>query len=319
MTVLAQAHAGAAGPRLVGGRRRRLRGARTAGRRRRAPARSRSSRQDRERWLAAVGAEILDGAIVIDPAQIPSEAVRMLFALQGLIGTLAGPEDPGTAFVAFFHDLGEATEAGGVWGFARGGMGAVTTALRAAAEAAGARVRTEAAVASVHRDADTGAADGVVLEDGEEVPARAACSPTPTRCATAALAGEPAPAGWRQAGPVVKVMVFSDALPDFPARLGPEPGRTIDIGFSLDDLSAAAADAPAAGRSPVDRGGVPDGGRSHAHEPDPTHPARPVAVLPVLPAGRRRGRGGGRRDSPLRRGLPGAARPDRRPPRAGTA
>ena len=44
---------------------------------------------------------------------------------------------------------------------------------------------------------------------------------------------------------------------------------------------------------------MPDGGRSHAHELDPTHPARPVAVLPVLSAGRRRGRGGGRRDSPF--------------------
>ena len=50
----------------------------------------------------------------------------MPFALQGLIGTLAGPGDPGTAFVAFFHDLGEATEPAGAWGFARGGMGAVT-------------------------------------------------------------------------------------------------------------------------------------------------------------------------------------------------
>jgi isopentenyl diphosphate isomerase/L-lactate dehydrogenase-like FMN-dependent dehydrogenase len=33
------------------------------------------------------------------------------FALQGLIGTLAGPADPGTAFVSFYHDLGEAAGA----------------------------------------------------------------------------------------------------------------------------------------------------------------------------------------------------------------
>jgi phytoene dehydrogenase-like protein len=184
---------------------------------------------DRERWLAAVGPGILDGSIAGELAEIPSEEVRVPFALQGLIGALAGPQDPGTAFVAFFHGLGDATEPPGAWGFARGGMGAVTGALRAAAEAAGARVRTEAPVERVLRDGDghgdeaTGAAAGVVLEGGEEVRARAVLSNAdPLR--TAALAGAPAPAGWRQAGPVVKVMLLLDGLPDFPAWPGPGRG-----------------------------------------------------------------------------------------------
>jgi len=202
---------------------------------------------DRDRWLAAVGPGILDGAIAEELAEIPSEEVRVPFALQGLIGTLAGPEDPGTAFVAFFHELGEATEPPGAWGFARGGMGAVTTALRAAAEAAGARVRTDAAVERVLRDGDgaVSAAAGVVLEGGEEVRARAVLSSAdPLR--TAALAEAPAPAGWRQAGAVVKVMLLLDGLPDFPAWPGPEPwAGTIDIGYSLGDLAAAADDARA--------------------------------------------------------------------------
>jgi phytoene dehydrogenase-like protein len=202
----------------------------------------------RERWLEAVGPAILDGSIADDVAGIPSEEVRVPFALQGLIGTLAGPEDAGTAFVAFFHELGEATEPGGrdgVWGFARGGMGAVTGALRASAEAAGARVRTESPVARVLRDDRTGAAAGVVLDDGAELAARVVLSNAdPVR--TAALAGEPPPRGWRQAGPVVKVMVLLDGLPDFPAWPGPEAWRgAIDIGFTLDDLAAAAADARA--------------------------------------------------------------------------
>ena len=199
---------------------------------------------DRERWLQAIGPGLLDGSIADDLAGIPSEPVRVPFAIQGLIGTLAGPSDPGTAFVGFFHDLGEAASAPGVWGFARGGMGAVTEALRRAAIAAGARVRLGAPVAGVLRSA-TGSAVGVVLENGDELPARSVLANTdPVR--TAALAGLPRPPGWETDGSVVKVMLLLDGLPDFPAWPGPEPwSGTIDIGFSLGDLEAAAADARA--------------------------------------------------------------------------
>jgi phytoene dehydrogenase-like protein len=193
---------------------------------------------DRERWLEAIGPGLLDGSIADDLAGIPSEQVRVPFAIQGLIGTLAAPADPGTAFVGFFHDLGEATDPPGAWGFAQGGMGAVTQALAGAARAAGAEIRTEAEVARA-------GGDGVVLAGGDEIAARAVLSNAdPVR--TARLAGVPEPAGWRTAGPTVKVMVLLDGLPEFPAWPGDEPwAGTIDIGFTLDDLATAAADARA--------------------------------------------------------------------------
>jgi phytoene dehydrogenase-like protein len=196
---------------------------------------------ERTRWLEAVGPEILEGSIADDLAGIPSEQVRVPFAIQGLIGTLAGPEDPGTAFVAFYHELGEAAGRPGAWGYARGGMGAVTGALRAAAEEAGAQVRVSAPVEGVL--IDEGRAAGVALEGGEELPARAVVSNAdPLR--TAALAGLPRPEGWRQQGCVVKVMLLLDGLPDFPSWPGLEPWQgAIDIGFTMDDLSAAAAEA----------------------------------------------------------------------------
>jgi phytoene dehydrogenase-like protein len=119
----------------------------------------------------------------------------------------------------------------------------VTGALRSAAEAAGATVRTEAEV------------ERVVVEDGRaagvatarrEVRARAVLSNAdPSR--TAALAGVDPPAGWRQAGPVLKVMALLDGLPEFPSWPGTdEPWHgAIDIGFTLEDLSTAAAQARA--------------------------------------------------------------------------
>ena len=194
----------------------------------------------RERWLEAVGEQILDGAVADELAGIPSEEVRVPLALQGLLGTLAAPEDPGTSFVGFYHDLGEAAGVPGAWGYARGGMGAVTSALRSAAEAAGARMHVDAPVARITEEPL-----GVVVNGGDEVEARAVVSNAdPLR--TASLAGLEPPGDWRQAGPVVKVMLLLDGLPDFPSWPGLEPWTgTIDIGYSLADLSAAAADARA--------------------------------------------------------------------------
>jgi phytoene dehydrogenase-like protein len=196
---------------------------------------------DRDRWLDAIGPDLLDASIADLLAGIPSEAVRVPFAIQGLIGTLAGPDDPGTAFVSLYHDLGQAAGVPGAWGYARGGMGAVTGALSAAAEAAGARVHVDAPVDRIL--VEDGRARGVVLDDGRELRAESVLSNADPR-RTAALAGLPEPGGWRQDGPVVKVMLLLDGLPDFPAWPGPEPWRgTIDIGFTLADLTAAAADA----------------------------------------------------------------------------
>ena len=65
-----------------------------------------------------------------DPVVIGTQAVN------GIIGTWAGPMTPGTAYVLMHHSTGEETE-GQVasWGMPQGGMGAVADAIRASAEA----------------------------------------------------------------------------------------------------------------------------------------------------------------------------------------
>jgi phytoene dehydrogenase-like protein len=205
---------------------------------------------DRERWLDAVGEGILNGPVADELAGIPSEEVRMPFALQGSIGSLAGPYDPGTAFIAFYHDLGEAVPGRpGAWGFARGGQGAVTDALVLAAREAGAVIHLDEPVdqiATHQKGSDPfWCAEGIVLEDGREVRSRVVLSNAdPVR--TSLLAGLDPPAWCRQPGPVVKVMLLLDGLPEFTSWPGEEPWHgAIDIGFTLDELQQAADDARA--------------------------------------------------------------------------
>ena len=67
------------------------------------------------------------------------------------------------------HYMGNIDGAVGAWGFARGGMGAVTQALAASLRAHGGTVRTEAPVEQILTR--NGRVLGVVLEDGEELAA----------------------------------------------------------------------------------------------------------------------------------------------------
>src|SRR5213083_613976 len=76
-----------------------------------------------------------------------SEQVKASLAINGVIGTWAGPDEPGTAYVMAHHSIGDIGDGHlGNWGFPEGGMGAVADAVRRSAEARGATVRTEASV-----------------------------------------------------------------------------------------------------------------------------------------------------------------------------
>ena len=102
----------------------------------------------------------------------PSELVRAP-ALQGLIGTLAGPRDPGTSFVSF--TMTSARPRGcPAPGATRGGMGAVTGSLRAAAENAGVIARLGTAVERVLVEDEV--AIGLVPAGGDEIRACARVS-----------------------------------------------------------------------------------------------------------------------------------------------
>ena len=99
-----------------------------------------------------------------------SEQVRAVMAINGLIGTWAGPHEPGTGYVMAHHSIGDVGDGTlGSWGVPEGGMGGVAAAIESSARAGGAEIRTNAAVEQVLiRD---GRAVGVALAGGEELAA----------------------------------------------------------------------------------------------------------------------------------------------------
>jgi len=101
------------------------------------------------------------------------DLLRAVIAARGIFGTFLGPWSAGTALVLLLRAAADQNPAGGNC-FAVGGMGAVTQAMAKAARQAGAEIRTDAEVAEIK--IKDGAAQGVVLANGEEIQARAVIS-----------------------------------------------------------------------------------------------------------------------------------------------
>lgn len=126
---------------------------------------------------AARAVEILAGdARSILDHWFESEQLKVTLATDAVIGVMASPSMPGTAYVLFHHVMGECDGVRGVWGYMRGGMGSISEAIRCSAEAAGAEIRTEAEVSRIL--VKDGIVGGVVLANGDEyyAPRVASCA-----------------------------------------------------------------------------------------------------------------------------------------------
>ncbi len=144
---------------------------------------------------------------------VQDERLRTALHGQGIIGTYAGPRDPGTAWIHAMHSLGLI----GGWSYVEGGMGRVSFCIADAAREAGAVLATGIPVASIEPG------EGVRLEGGELVRAQAVVSNAdPVR--TVGLCANDVPAAfrarveaWRCESPVVKVNCALTRLPTFTA------------------------------------------------------------------------------------------------------
>lgn len=93
------------------------------------------------------------------------DRIKAVLAYYASIGTFAGPRTPGSAYVIMHHVMGENAGAGG-WGFVRGGMGAISESIAAAARELGATIQTDSAIAEVR--VSGGRVLGVTTDDGRE-------------------------------------------------------------------------------------------------------------------------------------------------------
>src|SRR5262249_50898168 len=181
-----------------------------------------------------------------------SDQLKVTLATDAIIGAMASPSMPGTAYVLFHHVMGECNGVRGVWGYVRGGMGGITQALASAARQHGAEIRCNAPVARiVIRNQRV---QGVVLADGTEIAApRVASNADANVTFLKLIHPEELPADFVESvrhidytSPSLKINVALSELPDFtalPGGLGPHHRGTIHICPTFDYMEQAYDDA----------------------------------------------------------------------------
>ncbi len=170
-------------------------------------------------------------------------------ANDGIVGTFEGPRNPGTGYVLAHHYAGRAMGIQGAWGYVRGGMGSISTAIASSARQSGALIRTGVAVASLLVRNQRAA--GVVLTDGTEIEAEAVLSNADPLTTFLRLVPRDALEGefvkrvedWRCEGPSLKLNLALGELPSFTCRPGLAAdghlNATIHIAPDIDYLQRA--------------------------------------------------------------------------------
>ncbi|HEY7515240.1 MAG TPA: NAD(P)/FAD-dependent oxidoreductase, partial [Vicinamibacteria bacterium] len=182
-----------------------------------------------------------------------NDLLRAMVAARGIIGSFAGPWSGGTTAPLLLNAALTGSGGAGSTVAVRGGVGAISEALADAARRSGARIRTEAQVERIL--VTNGRASGVVLSDGEEIPARAVVSGAHPKTTFLSLLDpallDPEDArrarGYQTTGMASKVNLALSGLPEFTSLRGRDPreslGGRIHIGPSVDEMERAFDDA----------------------------------------------------------------------------
>ncbi len=191
-----------------------------------------------------------------------SEQLKVTLATDGVIGANGGPKSAGTAYILLHHCMGGVNGHRGLWGFARGGMGAVSNAIADSARASGVTIRTNASVAKIL--VREGRVRGVALASGEEIGAKMVASNLdPKRTFLELMDAADLPPDFldgirkfRIEGTSLKMNLALRGLPEFtayPGAPGPQHGATMHICPSVEYIERAWDDAKygAPSRSPL--------------------------------------------------------------------
>ncbi len=167
-----------------------------------------------------------------------SDVIKGHLAGTSIIGTALGPYSPGSAYVLLHHYMGEVDGSIGAWGYARGGMGAVSGSLAASFLSLGGEIRTAADVDQVI--VKNGRAVGVALAGGDEVQGRLVVSNMDVkRTFLKTVDPKDLPEAFlhrvknfKIRGSSGKLNIALDGLPDFPSIPAGIPARTGDMHVS---------------------------------------------------------------------------------------
>lgn len=167
-----------------------------------------------------------------------TDVIKANFSISGIIGTALGPMSPGTAYVLLHHYMGEVDGSVGAWGYARGGMGAITKALSESFLASGGTIRTGAEVDKVL--VKDGKATGVVLANGDEIHGKLVISNADVKRTFLKLVDEKElpeiflrrVKNFKIRGSSGKVNIALDSLPEFPALPKDSPCIRGDLHFT---------------------------------------------------------------------------------------
>ncbi len=211
----------------------------------------------RRRGLSAAGMKALvevftQSASDFLDAWFESPQIKVTLATDGVIGANGGPRTAGTAYILLHHCMGGIGGRRGVWGFVRGGMGAVPEAIASAARAAGAEIRVNSAVS--HILVENGRARGVALANGDELHAPIVASNADPKVTFLHLLDERhLPDGFlssirrfRVEGTSCKINLACNSLPEFtclPGAPGPQHRATMHICPDIDYVERAWDDA----------------------------------------------------------------------------
>ncbi|NDQ56756.1 MAG: NAD(P)/FAD-dependent oxidoreductase [Acidipila sp.] len=180
-----------------------------------------------------------------------TDVLKATMSASGIIGTFLGIRSPGTAYVLLHHYMGEIDGAFRAWGLPRGGTGAISNSIAAAAREAGVEIRTETPVAKIL--VKNGKATGVALENGDEFHAQvisSCCDPNLTFLKFVGRENLPDDfvtevMRYKYRGSSGKVNMALDGLPDFKAL--PGVGRhlrgAVSISPSMEYMERAYDDA----------------------------------------------------------------------------